>query len=209
MSATTLSVVASAVFLLRLLPQPIRLWRSGVADGVSPLAAFNGVLVTVAWLVYGLVMDLPAVWIVSAMALLPGIWQAVLLIPQSRRVDVLGAVALAGVVLVAAMTETLGAALGLGVVVSTGPQVVTALRGRELDGISPLTWWVSIIDATLWGCYGVLMHDAALIGYGAVLAGFSVLVLVRLAVTHVGERRADRSAAAQRSASASSRVSAR
>ena len=43
-----LALVASTVFLVRLLPQPIRLPRSGVATGVSAAPALNAVVSPVA-----------------------------------------------------------------------------------------------------------------------------------------------------------------
>jgi len=181
-SETTLAVLASAVFLLRLLPQPVRLFRSGVAEGVSPMAAFNAVLVAFAWLYYGLEQRLPVVWIVSVLALVPGVWQSALLLRRTRRVDVLGAGAWALALLVAFAAGHFGAVLGLGVVVSTGPQVVEVLRSDDVSGVAPSTWWISILDAVLWGLYGVALGDGPLIGYGVVLSTCSVVVLVRLAV---------------------------
>ncbi len=182
MSDTTLAVLASAVFLLRLLPQPVRLFRSGVAEGVSPMAAFNAVLVAFAWLYYGIDQRLPVVWLVSVLALVPGIWQSALLLHRTRRVDVVGAGAWALALLVAFAVGHFGAVLGLGVVVTTGPQVVEVLRSDDVRGVAPSTWWISILDAVLWGLYGAALGDGPLIGYGVVLSTCAVVVLVRLAV---------------------------
>ncbi|MFM7069686.1 MAG: hypothetical protein ACKOYM_09530 [Actinomycetes bacterium] len=182
MSATTLSLLASAVFLLRLFPQPVRLARLGVADGVSPMAAYNAVLVAFAWLYYGLAERLLAVWVVSVLALVPGIWQAALLVRRTRRVDVLGTTAWALALVVALGMGRFGAVLGLGVVVTTGPQVVEVLRSDDLSGVAPATWWVSIVDAALWGLYGLAISDGPLMGYGVVLFTCAVVVLGRLAV---------------------------
>ena len=44
------------------------------------------------------------------------------------------------------------------------------------------TWWISILDAVLWGLYGVALGDGPLIGYGVILLTCAVVVLVRLAV---------------------------
>ena len=74
-----LAIVASVVFLVRLLPQPLRLARHGVAEGVSALAALNAVISALAWVAYGLQAQLPVVWGVSVLALVPGVWQAMLL----------------------------------------------------------------------------------------------------------------------------------
>jgi len=182
MSVTTLSVLASAVFLLRLLPQPVRLFRSGVAEGVSPMAAYNAVLVAFAWLYYGIEQRLVVVWLVSVLALIPGLWQSALLVRRTRKVDVLGAGAWALALVVAFAVGHFGALLGLGVIVSTGPQVVEVLRSDDVSGVATATWWISILDAALWGLYGVALGDGPLIGYGVILVVCSVVVLVRLAV---------------------------
>lgn len=182
MSATTLSVLASAVFLVRLVPQPVRLHRSGVAEGVSPMAAYNAVTVAVAWLWYGLDHQLLAVWLVSVLALVPGLWQAALLVRRTRPVDVLGAGAWVAVLLGAHAVGHFGPVLGLGVVVTCGPQVVEVLRSDDVGGVAAATWWISILDAVLWGGYGLAIADGPLVGYGVVLVCCSLVVLVRLAV---------------------------
>jgi phosphoglucosamine mutase len=59
MSGTVaLGYFASAVFLVRLLPQPIRLARDGRPAGVSALAALNAVVSAFAWTAYGLIAGL-------------------------------------------------------------------------------------------------------------------------------------------------------
>ena len=84
-----LGIVASAVFLVRLLPQPIRLARTGVAEGVSALAALNATISAAVWIAYGLVAHLPVVWGVSVLALIPGVWQVTLLRREVTRRDLL------------------------------------------------------------------------------------------------------------------------
>jgi len=175
-----LAVLASAVFLARLLPQPARLARSGVADGVSALAALNAVIAAAAWLAYGLVHSLPAVWIVSLFALVPGLWTVGLMRRLVTRGDVLWAGLWIAVLVSAGVGGLLAAALGLGVVVTQGPQVIRAFRTDELDGIAPATWWVSIIDASTWGAYGLALGDVALIAYGVVLLAAAIAVLARM-----------------------------
>ena len=79
MSASAVGWVASIVFLARLLPQPIRLFRTGVPNGVSPLAMMNSAVSDIAWVLYGLSAGLAPVWVVALLALPPGIWTIVLL----------------------------------------------------------------------------------------------------------------------------------
>lgn len=183
MLETVLGVAAPLVFLARLLPQPLRLARTGVDDGVSPMAAFNQLLSEGAWLTYGLIQSSVSIWLVSAFALFPSGWQAMLLLRRSRTVDLVGA-AVFGLAIVGAWSlGWLGAMLGASVLVTTGPQVVEALRREDLSGIAAATWWIAIVDAALWGALGWVTDDAALVGYWAVLTVCAVTVLARLAWT--------------------------
>lgn len=178
-----LAIVASVVFLVRLLPQPVRLARRGVAVGVSALAALNAVISALAWMAYGLQADLPVVWGVSVLALGPSVWQAWLLRRDLDRRDLLGATLFVGALLAAAALDLLGVALGGTVLVTTGPQVARALRSDDLAGLAPATWWVAIVDAVTWGAYGWAIGDAALVGYFVVLLGSAVTVLWRIGAT--------------------------
>jgi uncharacterized protein with PQ loop repeat len=175
--------IASAVILVRLLPQPVRLVRTGVAAGVSPLAALNAVVTTVGWTVYGFAADLPIVWIVSVVALVPSMWTVALLVPRTTRRDVATASLWAATLVAAALVGVGAAAMSLGVLVSQGPQVVRAVRESDLSGVAPATWWLSLLDAATWGAYGVAVADGALMGYGVVLATASLVVLGRIAWT--------------------------
>jgi uncharacterized protein with PQ loop repeat len=178
---TILSVAAPAVFLVRLLPQPLRLARTGVGHGVSPMAAFNQVLSEGAWLTYGVIQQSVPIWLVSAAALFPSGWQAMLLLPRARRSDLIGAAVFAAAIVASWWLGLLGAMLGASVLVTTGPQVVEALRSRDLSGIAAATWWISLLDAALWGALGWVTDDLALVGYWAVLTVCALTVLARLA----------------------------
>lgn len=178
-----LAVTASVVFLIRLLPQPIRLARSGVAAGVSSAAALNACVSALAWIAYGFVQGLPVVWGVSVLALIPSTWQAVLLRKQVTRRDLAAVGGFVAALLVAAALGVLGVALAGTVLVTTGPQIRRVLREHDLSGIAPATWWVAIVDAVTWGAYGWAVSDAALIGYFVALLAAAVVVLTRLAWT--------------------------
>lgn len=183
MLETVLGVAAPLVFLVRLVPQPLRLARTGVDDGVSPMAAFNQLLSEGAWLTYGLIQSSLSIWLVSALALFPSGWQVLLLLPRARRVDLLGGAVFAAAIVGAWSLGLLGAMLGASVLVTTGPQVVEALRRDDLSGIAAATWWIAIVDAALWGALGWVTDDMALVGYWAVLTLCAVTVLARVAWT--------------------------
>jgi uncharacterized protein with PQ loop repeat len=175
-----LAVIAPLVYLVRLLPQPVRLWRTGVAAGVSPLAAMNGVIGDIGWLAYGLSAGLPAVWAVSAVALVPATWTVALLRRRVVRTDLVIAGAWAAVLVVSAGLGVVGITLALGVLITQGPQVWAAIRSRDLRGIAPGTWWLSVLDALTWGSYGAAVGDEALMLYGMVLIVSATIVLGRI-----------------------------
>ena len=79
MPVTVIAAIASIIFLARLVPQPLRIARTGVPDGVSPLSAMNGVTACIAWIAYGLMVGVVPVWSVSVIALIPSVWTAWLL----------------------------------------------------------------------------------------------------------------------------------
>ena len=189
--ATALALVASAIFLVRLIPQPLRLWRTGVAAGVSAVAAANAVTSASAWFAYGVIHGLPVVWAVSVCALFPSVWTVGLLRREFAAAEMVGAGLVAAVLALSAVAGVLGAALALGVLVTAGPQVWRALRQSDLRGVAPATWGVAVADALSWGIYGVVIADHALEGYGAVLLVSAGVVLGRVAWT----RRAARPAA--------------
>lgn len=176
-------LVASGVFLVRLLPQPIRLARTGVVAGVSPLAALNSVVTALAWTAYGVTARLAVVAIVSALAVIPSAWTALLLVRSATRSDWVGGLAWSGVVVAAAVTGRLGFVLAGSVLLTIGPQVIVALRGTDLRGIAPATMWIALADASLWGLYGLTLADGALMAYGLVLSSSATIVLVRIATT--------------------------
>ena len=182
--ATALSIVASAVFLIRLLPQPARLWRTGVTAGVSPIAAANAVTAASAWTVYGLVRGLFVVWLVSFFALVPGVWTVVLLRRRFGRRELFLAAVMPSAYVLAGVLGVLGAAIALSVLATSGPQVWRAIRESDLRGIAAATWFVAIADATLWGAYGIVISDRALQGYAVVLLTSAAIVLGRIAWTN-------------------------
>lgn len=176
-------LVASGVFLLRLLPQPLRLARTGVVAGVSPMAALNSVVTALAWTAYGVTAGLPVVAVVSALATIPSAWTALLLLRSAARPDWIGGSAWVAVVVGAAASGRLGFVLAGSVLLTIGPQVILALRGSDLRGIAPATMWIALCDASLWGLYGVTVRDGSLMAYGVVLFSSATIVLTRIALT--------------------------
>jgi len=182
MSPDVIGWIASVVFLARLMPQPIRLARTGVPDGVSGLGAINSVVSDIAWILYGLVAGLVPVWAVTAAALVPGLATVALLRRRLVRADLLGGAAWLGLILIAAVAGKLALVLAGSVLVNQGPQVWTAIRSNRLEGIAKTTWYIALADAAVWGLYGVVQPEAdfALVGYGVVLMSSAVTILLRV-----------------------------
>lgn len=180
MSPELIGWIASGVFLARLLPQPIRLFRTGVPDGVSPLSAMNAQVANLGWFLYGIGVASVPIWLVAAVASVPTFWQVLLLRGRITRRDLFGAGLWLAVILGTWLTGSLGVVLAGTVIVCQGPQVWTAVRSSSLDGIAAATWWIAIADATTWGLYGIARGDFALMGYGAVLLTCSFTILGRV-----------------------------
>lgn len=181
--AVLLGWLATAAFLVRLLPQPVRLVRTGVPHGVSPMAVLNIALTELAWLVYGLSEGLVPVWAVSLPAFPLGMWTVVLVRRQFTRRDLAGSSVWLLAIVVGWVTGTLAVVLAVSVLVNYGPQVVAAVRGHRLEGLAPATWYLALADAALWGAYGLAVDDPALLGYCAVLTISAAVILVRIART--------------------------
>lgn len=180
MSVEVLGVLASIAFFARLTPQPIRLWRTGVPDGVSPMAAMNAALSDIGWILYGLAAGLVPVWLTAVVALVPGVWTVWLLRREATRRDLLWSCVWLATIGLAWASGTLVAILGVSVIVNQGPQVARALRERDLRGVSPTTYVLALADAGLWGAYGVAADDVAVMGYAVVLFAAAVTVLTRI-----------------------------
>jgi uncharacterized protein with PQ loop repeat len=189
--AVLLGWLATAAFLVRLVPQPVRLIRTGVPHGVSPMAVMNLALTELAWLTYGLAENLVPVWVVSLPALPLGLWTVYLVRRHITPSDLRGSAIWFAAIVLGALTGTLVAVLVLSVLVNYGPQVVTAVRASDLQGLAPATWYLALLDAALWGAYGLAVGDPALLGYCVVLAGSAFVILARIARTTPSVARAD------------------
>jgi uncharacterized protein with PQ loop repeat len=154
--------------------------RTGVPDGVSPMAVMNIALTELAWLLYGLIEGLVPVWVVSLPALPLGLWTVVLIRRQITARDLLGSGVWLAAIVLGWLTGALAVVLAASVLVNYGPQVVTAVRGHRLEGLAPATWWLALADASLWGAYGVAVGDPALVGYCVVLSASAAVILWRI-----------------------------
>jgi uncharacterized protein with PQ loop repeat len=177
---TLLAVLASAVFLARLLPQPLRTLRTGQVAGVSVLAAMNAGIADLAWLAYGLSSGIVTIWLVSIPAILASSWTFLLLRRTVTRRDLTAAGTWAAVVGGAAWAGLLTFALAGTVVVACGPALWSAYRARHPVGIASGTWLIALLDAGTWGAYGLDIGSRALDLYAVILMTTALAILARL-----------------------------
>lgn len=178
-----LAWVGSVLYLVRLLPQPIRIYKTKKIQGVSALAIANGAIATAAWFVHGVIHQHVPVWVASVISFPIEVFTLLLLRKNFSKNDGF----IAGLWILTILTGIyfygkpgLGFLLSIGIFVNNGPQVLAAIRGKNLEGISTATWWIAFVDAALWGVYGIFVHDIALVGYGCTLATAGTIILIRV-----------------------------
>lgn len=178
-------IAASAATLVFLVPQIVRLVRSGDPTGVSVTWPALGLVANVGWTAYVVHERL---WASVAAPLGAAIGYSVTLLLLARLQRPLRDSALRGSVLasvlVAALTvggwPAFGVALGLSHAVTITPSVWTAYRTRVPSGVSPGTWWLGVAEAALWGVYGWHHADAGIVTFAIVAIAGSALILARL-----------------------------
>jgi len=192
MTAATIGITCST-------PQVWRLWRSPDAEGVSHASAVLGVLASSTWLAYGLSLvdwaqitaNIPGV--AGALAILTLV---VLRSGASFRPALAAAVAWSVVALV---TFRIGGPQALGVAATAvtlsarGPQVWTAYRSTSLSALSPLSFALTVVSASLWVTYGVGTGEAPV--FTSATAGLTLSLLILVRVWHLGRRRSEPSRA--------------
>ena len=183
--ANLVGLVATAVTLAQILPQIVRLIRTGRIEGVSPAWAAGGATINLGWLAY--VIE-GRFWVT-----IPSIIFAIIIFSlalfllyrngASIRAGLLmsGAIALVCVVILQAAGWTvLGTLLGLSNGLYLGPSVVAAWRSHTPVGVSPWTWMLTVLEGVKWGFYGVLVESGPITAYGATAILLALLVLLRL-----------------------------
>lgn len=193
--ANLIAAGATVISFVLLVPQIVRLWRTGRTAGVSPAWAAIGMAINVGWLAYVIGREL---WIaipsnlVSVVAFLTTFW----LLHRNRAEVRPGLFAGSAVGLtflgvgVGFGWDALGTVIALSYTVQFAPSVVTIWRTWAPVGVSPSTWILALSEAVGWGGYGLLIEDPPIILFGLVAGTASVLVLSRVVMTRGREPRA-------------------
>jgi hypothetical protein len=173
-----------------LVPQIVRVLIGRDVRGVSPTWAAFGVLTNLAWVVYLAGRGLwPA--ITAPFLALAGYTVTLWLVASQAadnawvRASVAYEALLLGILFLWGWVG-LGVALALTPAIQLTPAVLAAYRSARPEGLSPMTWALMVVEAVMWGGYGWLTADIALIGYGAITAIGSGLVLGRSVLTRPG-----------------------
>lgn len=182
----------AAIFVARLVPQPWKLYRSGIRVGVAWLGLVNAVISTTGWLIYGLAVGNPVLWVPSLVALVPEIVTLALLgfrPPDARQAAMaLGWASAIALAFPLGGAPLLGAVIGVGVLTGVLPHVIVAVRSDRLTGVARRTWQIALVDGAVWGTYSLWSREPLTAFYGVVLVSGSIVVLWRLRVTEAAAR---------------------
>ncbi len=176
MLASVAVLLASILALLSLVPQILRIHRTGQVAGLTMAWPVIAMVSNTGWTVYVLRQELyAAVWSTAAMVIAYGVVAGQLLVRRVpwQRAAGLGAAWGAFLTLVflidlAAGWTLLGFVLAIAFVVQVSPAIWVAWRTAAPSGISPGTWTIIGVEVSLWGVYGAAHGDAAVISFGVV-----------------------------------------
>lgn len=189
MDAGAISAGAATVLAAgQLVPQVVRLRRAGVTTGLSPVWVLLGVAINAGWVAYRwsgeLWWALPSPIIAGALYLviLRFVLRNVPDLKHARRV-LLAWLALAGAVTMLGGRGVVSMLLGVSGIAQAAPAVSGAFRTAEPLGVAPGLWIVGLGQALLWGHYGWLNADQALVLYGVTTAIVAAAILIRYATT--------------------------
>lgn len=190
MMSQVLAVSASFLAATFLIPQIVRLVRTGDTSGVSLTWALFGVITNLSWVCY-LVNE--GLWMAAFAPALAVCTYAILVVVLARR----GAtphwgwcLAYSAVLLTAALAGNvvLGSLLVVAPAVQLTPELTAVYLHPCPHGVAEATWWLCAAEAVCWGAYGLLMGDGALVGYGMVTSVGSLMIVARSRSTRGGAR---------------------
>ncbi|MGF1617070.1 MAG: PQ-loop domain-containing transporter [Acidimicrobiia bacterium] len=183
--AVILATISTVAFLL---PQIVKLVRSGDSDGVSTTWPALGFVINAGWCIY---LIAQALWVAVFAPFFTFLAYGVTMWALLRTGRDLSTSYLRGVVATTLLTavaiiggwEVLGVFLGISYGVVITPSIWTAYRTSIPSGISALTWWIGLVEALLWGYYGWFHSDRGIVTFMVVGVIGSGLMLIRFYTT--------------------------
>lgn len=181
-----LSIVGTTTGVGMLVPQVVRLRRQASTEGVSAQWVGVGLAMNTWWLVYSIAIGLWGLLPISiiSIVLYGDIARSLKrLSPVSSLAAIVAGGLMIGWIPAVALSvggwSGAGLAIGLCYGIQFAPAAVTAWRVDQLDGLSPITWVLALIEAAAWFAYGFVTADDALLvggGGGSVMAA---IILIR------------------------------
>ena len=181
-------IVATVLAWTTLIPQIVKLARTGDPQGVSATWPYIGLVTNAAWTSYLWSQDL---W--AAMPSTAGMtFFYVLVIHYLRKAAVPLGRPLARGVLLAGLFAAIAAAFGwtaLGLVLGwsyiaqISPAVWASYRTKNPTGISISSWSLITIESGLWFVYGWLLSDVPIVVFGSTGLVAGAAIVLRVALT--------------------------
>jgi uncharacterized protein with PQ loop repeat len=185
--AVVLATISTVTFLL---PQIVKLVRTGDSQGVSTTWPALGFVINVGWFVYLISQQLWAsifAPFATFIAYAVTMWAVGRTGRDLSSSYVRGLIAAVVLVALAALSgwEVLGVALGISYGVVLAPSIWAAYRTSIPSGISALTWWIGFVEALLWGYYGWFHSDRGSLTFTVVgVTGCGLMLLRYYATRH-------------------------
>jgi uncharacterized protein with PQ loop repeat len=182
--ATAAVIGASILTFIFLIPQIVKLIRTGDSDGVSATWPAIGFVTNVGWLAY---MISQGFWAAIAAPIVTFISYGVILWALARNGRSLRESYLRGILWIGLLAATtliagwsiLGVFLGFSYGVQLAPSIWSAYRTADPSGVSSGTWWIGLAEALLWGYFGWFHADVGIVVFGIIGTVGSALMLTR------------------------------
>ncbi len=177
-------VLATIISIAFLVPQLVKLVRTGDHAGISGSWPMLGVVINTSWVVYLVNQDLAGAAISTGVMVFPYTYIAWKL--ASLGVP-MGFPLLRGLAVVALFVGSFliggwplfGGILGVSYAVQMTPAVWTAYRTWAPSGLEPRTWLLGTLEGVLWGYYGWFHSDSAVMIFAVIAFVGSLSLLVR------------------------------
>ena len=177
--------LATAIGLIKAMPQLISLIRAKKVRGVSLDTALTTAVVSFGWAAYGFVSDQYSVGIASGLSGVVFVLVAIFALKYGRSIKELkmspiALLIIAGVGLIWGEVG-LGIILPISVFVCNYPQIMVAFKEHDLSGLSLGTWLLSVTEGIIWGSYAMIQQDYPIIAFGLLqLISGSIIVTLKL-----------------------------
>ena len=179
-------LLACALFVAELAPQPLRIWRTRSLDGISATGSGITLITEVGWLIYGIGGGYTVVTLTAVLAGSLKLWQFALTRPYWTERNLRLVVAWFLLVVAGALTGTLGFVLVGGLLLGLGPQALAVVRSPSIAGVSIWRWWLALCSGSAWVAYGLLSGALAVAATGSAGVAFALLALRRI---HAGKQK--------------------